>query len=118
VGVPSQYSAINSLLRDDLAPIIEDRNKLAHAQWRWLLNSRETAFTGPAAAALNYLALQRRGAVITHLAALIHALVVSEPTFHRDYSFLYNAISQARATIDGPDYPSLVIFLRSRRRSV
>jgi hypothetical protein len=115
-GVSAQYSAINGLLRDDLALVIEDRNKLAHAQWLWLLNSKETAFIGHASPPLNYLALQRRGTVIKNLAALIHALVVSEPTFHRDYQSLYNAISQVRVTIDGPDYPTLVKFLRSRHK--
>lgn len=32
-GVPSQYAKINSLLRNDLDTVIQDRNKLAHGQW-------------------------------------------------------------------------------------
>lgn len=60
VGVPSQYAAINNLLRNDLETVVQDRNKLAHAQWQWLLNSKETAFTGSAAPPLNCLSSHRR----------------------------------------------------------
>lgn len=116
VDVPGQYDSINNLLRNDLEPIIQDRNKLAHAQWRWLLNNKETDFRGTSDPPLNYLALQRRGEVITFLADLIHTLVVSEPTFRRDYASLYDAIIQVRADIDGSDYPDFAHFLQSRRR--
>lgn len=117
-GVPTQNAVLSSLLREDLSPIIQDRNNLAHAQWQWLLNYKETDFTGRAEPPLNYLASQRRGAVIKHLADLIHALVVSEPTFQRDYASLYEAITDTRAKIDGPDYPEFASFLRSRRRMI
>jgi hypothetical protein len=116
VGVPNQHATIRSLLCDDLGPIIEDRNKLAHAQWRWLLNNKETRFNGVADEPLNYLAAARRSEVITYLAGLIHTLVVSEPTFRRDYDRLYEAITRTRAAIDGTDYVQFVKFLRSRRR--
>ena len=115
-GVPTQYAAITNLLSNDLEAVIQDRNKLAHAQWRWLLNSKETAFTGPAEPPLNYLASHRRGVAIRHLAGLIHTLVVSEPTFRRDYTSLYSAITKMQAVINGPDYPAFVINLQSRRR--
>ena len=32
-GVPSQHAKLNSLLRNDLGAVIQDRNKLAHGQW-------------------------------------------------------------------------------------
>lgn len=115
LGVPDQYDSIRNLLKDDLEPIVQDRNKLAHAQWRWLLNNKETDFTGRSKPPLNYLSLKRRGAIISALAELIHTLVVSEPTFHRDYVALYDSISQTRAQIDGADYPQFESFLRSRR---
>jgi hypothetical protein len=116
VGIPSQYNSIRILLKDDLEPIIQDRNKVAHAQWRWLLNSKETDFTEKSRPPLNYLALQRRGEIISALAELIHILVVSEPTFHRDYAALYGSITHVRPQVNGRDYPDLVAFLRSRRR--
>jgi hypothetical protein len=115
-GVPAQYAAITNLLRNDLEAVIQDRNKLAHAQWQWLLNNKETAFTGPASRPLNYLASHRRSVIIKHLAGLIHALVVSEPTFRRDYTLLYSIISKTHAVINGPDYPAFASDLQSRRR--
>lgn len=115
-AIPGQFTAITRLLCDDLEPIIDDRNKLAHAQWQWVLNSKETAFIGAAASPLNYLASYRRGLIIRNLAELIHVLVVSEPTFHRDYNLRYNCISTVHSIMDGPDYPEFESFLRSRHR--
>lgn len=115
-GVPTQYGTIANLLRNDLNTVIQDRNKLAHAQWKWSLNNGETSFTGTADPPLNYLASRRRGIVISHLAEIIQALVVSEPTFRRDYERLYNAITTAQACIDGTDYPEFARSLQSRRR--
>lgn len=115
-GISNQYDSICDLLREDLEPVIQDRNKIAHAQWRWLLNNKETRFVDESSPPLNYLALQRRGALISLVADLIHTLVVSEPTFRRDYATLYGDIVRIRPQINGPDYPELVRFLRSRRR--
>lgn len=115
-GVPSQHAKLNSLLRNDLGAVIQDRNKLAHGQWEWLLNNKETAFTGRAAVPLNYLASYRRSVVIKNLAGLIHALVVSEPTFQRDYASFYQAITTIQAKINGPDYPAFALSLQARRR--
>lgn len=115
-GMTAQYLTITNLLKDDLAPIIEDRNKLAHSQWQWLLNSKETAFIGAAPPPLNYLASRRRGEIIIRIADLIHALTVSEPTFQRDYARTYTEITQLQANINGADYPDFVNELRKRRR--
>ena len=115
-GVTAQYTTIADILKNDLEPIIGDRNKLAHAQWTWILNSKESAFTGPAPAPFNYLASKRRGDMIARIADLVYALVVSEPTFQRDYSRIYSQIATIQADINGTDYPDFVVKLRSRRR--
>lgn len=115
-GVPSQHAKLNSLLRNDLGAVIQDRNKLAQGQWEWLLNNKETAFTGRAALPLNYLASYRRSVVIKNLADPIHALVVSEPTFQRDYASFYQAITTVQAKTNGPDYQAFALSLQVRRR--
>jgi hypothetical protein len=114
-GVTAQYESIVNILDKDLSLVIEDRNDLAHAQWKWLLNSGETNFTRPADPPLNYLASRRRGEVIMLIASLVHTLVVSEPTFQRDYSKIYSEIAGIQADIDGSDYPDFVKELRARR---
>jgi hypothetical protein len=112
----SQYTNLNSLLRNDLNNVIQDRNKIAHGQWEWFLNNNETAFLGHAPLPLNYLASHRRSAVIKNLAGIIHALVVSERTFQRDYASFYQNITDMQSKINGADYPAFTLSLRTRRR--
>lgn len=114
--IAGQYNGILDLLDADLAEIIEDRNKIAHGQWGWLLNSRETAFTGAAPPALNYRAIAVRSELVREIEAVIRDLVVSEPTFARDYQSRYAQIQHLRAQLAGPDYPDLVDQLRRRHR--
>jgi hypothetical protein len=115
-GVAVQYETILNMLDGDLAFVIEDRNKLAHAQWKWLLNNPETYFKGPALPPFNYLASKRRGDIITRISRLVYTLTVSEPTFQRDYLTTYSEIVTIKADINGSDYPIYVKELRSRRR--
>jgi hypothetical protein len=119
-GVGMQYASIVHLLENDLSAVIGDRNKLAHAQWKWRLNSKETDFlagsAGSAPLPLNYLASRRTGEVITLIGRLVHTLAISEPTFQRDYSRIYSEISALRLCITGSDYPDFVKTLRSRHR--
>ncbi len=116
-GVSTQYNSVIHLLENDLSAVIGDRNKLAHAQWKWHLNSKETSFlSSPTPSPLNYLASRRMGEVITLIGRLVYTLAVSEPTFQRDYSRIYSEISILKAGIAGSDYSDFVRNLRSRRR--
>jgi hypothetical protein len=115
IGISGQYASVISLLEHDLSPVIGDRNKLAHAQWKWHLNNKETSFLGGSARPpLNYRASRRTGQVIILIGRLIHALAVSEPTFQRDYSRIYSEISAVRLHITATDYGDFVKGLRSR----
>jgi hypothetical protein len=116
IGIPSQYANIQALLQDDLSEVVQDRNKIAHAQWAWILNYAETNFDKSAAPPLNYLASQRRSVVIKDLARIVYVLVVSEPTFQRDYQSAYQAITATHAVINGADYPQYLAELQARRR--
>lgn len=112
-----RYGQILEVLEGDLAPIITDRNKLAHAQWTWLLNYKETAVSGPAPATLNYRAIEHRGKAIGAIGAMVGDLVISEPTFKRDFEIHFGEVIRQRSLFAGPDYQQLVDQLRSRRRS-
>jgi hypothetical protein len=114
--IAAQFRDIDDLLENELTSVIGDRNKIAHGQWAWLLNSNETLFTGRAAAPLNYRAIEARSKLVEQITAVIADLVVSEPTFARDYQARYRTIQQLRLQLTGPDYPALVRQLRSRRR--
>jgi hypothetical protein len=113
----AQYDALTTMIEQDLVEVIGDRNKTAHAQWRWRLNSGETNFLPqPAPGPLNYQQIARRAKIIDRLARLVYVLAVSEPTFQRDFDETYAEITQLRAAIDGADYPQFVAELRRRSR--
>lgn len=114
--VASRYATVIDLLNGDLAEVIEDRNKLAHGQWAWVLNSKETDFVRAAAPPLNYRAIETRSKIVGCLAALIQDLTISEPTFQRDYETHYEEIEKLRTRLAGPDYADLVAQLQARRR--
>lgn len=111
-----RYSEVTKILADDLAAVIEDRNKIAHGQWVWLLKSKRNEVRGPAPAPLNYTAIRARSKAIKAIAGLIYDLVVSEPTFQRDYDDHYRKIVEAHKSFDGADYPNYVVELRRRNR--
>ncbi|MER6530593.1 hypothetical protein [Streptomyces sp. NPDC001508] len=111
--VISRHEIIAEMLDDDLKPIIEGRNKIAHGQWIWELNNLETQFKGRAADPMNYLAISRRGEIIDHLAEIVHVLIVSEPAFQREFDRLYGKITSTRRMIDGNDYPQWEADIRS-----
>lgn len=116
VDVSSKYSLIRNLLETDLENVIGGRNKIAHGQWVWELNNKETTFVSEAAAPLNYLSIERRAKIIQHIAEIINALAVSEPTFQRDFDNHYNSIIDLRARLVGHDYPSFAAQLRARNK--
>lgn len=113
----TQYRDLSDMLSIDLAAVIDDRNKTAHGQWEWHLNSKETAVTGKALTPLNYIQIRERSKIIGHIAELVHILAVSEPTFRRDYQAAHAEILKSKANLDGASYPEFVTSIRSRRRS-
>lgn len=118
LGPPTseQFLQVQEMLEQDLRVVIEDRNKIAHAQWEWLLNSKEKAFIGPADVPLNYVQTSSRSQAIDLLARLVHVLVVSEPTFQRDYARIMADIKSARQRFAGAEYEEFAATLRSRNR--
>jgi hypothetical protein len=111
-----RFEAVNAILEEDLAEVIDGRNKIAHAQWKWLINSRETKVSGSAPEPLNYRAISSRSKAIRAIAALINDLVISEPTFKRDYETRYSEITEAQKGFEGVDYDAYVAALCSRKR--
>lgn len=114
--VARQFSALEDLLEQDLAEVIEDRNKIAHGQWAWLLNSKESAVTRAAPQPLNHLAIKTRSDLVREIAELIEDLIVSEPTFARDYQARFNRVQSLQAGLPGTDYLRFVQQLKARRR--
>jgi|SRR5450755_760343 hypothetical protein len=113
----AQFSTLLDLINNDLAPVIEDRNKVAHAQWAWHLNSKEKGFTGPASAPLNYSALYSRSRLIDAIGQIVNVLTLSGVTFQRDYNDLINKVQQAQLGLDGGSYQKFVKDLLAKSKS-
>lgn len=65
---------------------------------------------------MNYRAIEHRSKAIGGIVALVTDLVVSEPTFQRDYQAHFEEIVRHRKRFDGTDYPQLTAQLRARKR--
>jgi hypothetical protein len=111
-----QYHDLIQLLTDRLEPVISDRNKTAHGQWLWHLNSKETQIARHADPTPNYSALRARSSVINSIGDLVHVLAVSEPTFSRDYATVLSRIDSLVPQLDGKGYPAYVAQLQRNRR--
>lgn len=114
-----RVATVIELLRSDLAPVITDRNKLAHGQWVWQLKSRsEDAFlANQAVYDYNYVALRARYRLLDSIGHLVNVLCVSEPTFDRNFDSLMRRIDQAKSDLDGAGYAALATQLRSSRKA-
>lgn len=113
-----RVAAVSALLEDDLAPVITDRNKLAHGQWRHQLKSRsENAFVvDPRTYDYNFVALRAREQLLEYIARLVNVLAVSEPTFDRDFKGLMDKIDEAKADLDGVGYAAFASQLRKTKQ--
>lgn len=107
-----QFQSVLDVLKSHLSAVIDDRNKTAHAQWAWHLNNKETEFVGQAPKPLNYRAIKTRSDLIVSVGDLVHVLVVSEPTFQRDFDAISAEINRLAPLVDGNDYAAYVRDLR------
>lgn len=116
-GPFDQFHAVLAILNSHLSVVIHDRNKTAHAQWAWHLNSKETSFVGPAPSPLNYRAIKARSDLIENIGKLVHVLAVSEPTVQRDFTAISSEINRLATLVDGNDYAAYVRELRRTKRA-
>jgi hypothetical protein len=109
LGVTSaaRHDALLQVLKQDLSIVIEIRNKLAHGQWIYPLNSEGTAVESnkyQLINAENLLSLEFKLAMLKHLADAIHDLVVSQGTFERDFDKHFKKFFQAQTNLKKRDY--------------
>lgn len=106
------------ILEKDLRNVIEMRNKLAHGQWVYPLNNDGTDVEKGKYQQLNnenLLSLQFKKSLLTSLANLVHDLVVSLPTFERDFDRNYRQITSARTNLNSRSYARYAGQLVSKR---
>lgn len=113
----SRYSTLSEMLYKDLRSIILLRNKLAHGQWIYPLNKEGNDIAQKQMDALrieNILSLQFKKTLIKSLASSIHDLVVSRPTFERDFDNHFRTIIETRRNLQNRDYEKYVTHMRQK----
>ncbi len=113
----SRYVALSEMLVRDLGSIIELRNKLAHGQWVYPLNKDGNDVAQEQMDALrveNLLSLQFKKRLLESLSAIIHDLVVSKPTFERDFDNHFRIIVETRRNLQNRDYETWAQSMRQK----
>lgn len=112
-----RLTTLREILEIDLRPVIELRNKLAHGQWEYPLNSEEDDVSSDLCKALkqeNILSLQYKHQIIHHLTDLIHDLVVSKETFERDFDDHFNLLLGCKRNLDTRSYEKYAANQRAK----
>ena len=114
----AQYKVLTDILNDDLRSVIEIRNKLAHGQWIYPLNNEGSDIENKKYQLLkneNLPSLQYKKSLLTSLTDIIHDLVVSLPTFERDFDKNYKKITNTRSNIKNRSYEKYVMQLVEKK---
>jgi len=114
----ARYTVLKQILENDLRNVIEIRNKLAHGQWVYPLNNKGTGIAQGKHQQLekeNLPSLQYKKALITSLADIVHDLVVSLPTFERDFDTNYKRITTTRTNLQKRSYEKYEAQLVAKR---
>lgn len=113
----SRYRTLLIILEDELKPIIEVRNKLAHGQWSRTLNSANDDFSQEMMARIsreNALTVKFKKRLLNYLAQLIHDLVAGNDAFERDFDLHFANLEQARRDIAKRPYLSWLTSMREK----
>jgi len=114
----ARYSVLKQILEQDLRNVIEIRNKLAHGQWVYPLNNEGTDIEQEKYQKLNsenLPSLQYKKALLTSLSDIVHDLVVSLPTFERDFDRNYKKITTTRSNLKNRSYEKYAKQLMEKR---
>lgn len=112
----SRYKSLLEAIEKDIGPIIEIRNKLAHGQWEYLLTDKEDKISEKAMKqikTMNLLASKFKLQIVSHIASLVHDLVVSK-SFERDFDAHFRKFIAAQNNLKGQSYQNYVEALRAR----
>lgn len=115
----ARYASLVNILDNNLRVVIEVRNKLAHGQWIYPLNNEGNDVETNKYTLLNkenLPSLQYKESLITGLADIVHDLVVSLPTFERDFDANYSKITNTKNNLTNRKYGKYVATLIDKRK--
>ena len=102
-----RLKTLKETLENKLCEIITMRNKLAHGQWIYPLNRAMDGVAQDQRDALrkeNLFSLTQKKSLIEILCQIIHDLIVSKPTFDRDWHKHFGQFEQTRTNIERKSY--------------
>ncbi|UBF30268.1 hypothetical protein K9N68_34185 (plasmid) [Kovacikia minuta CCNUW1] len=121
VAHAARREALHEVLDQELRIIIEIRNKLAHGQWIYPLNSDGTGVESSKYQDINkenLQTLQFKLALIGHMADVVHDLVVSPTTFERDFETHFRKLYQVRTNMRTKSYAKYeAALIKSRQKA-
>ena len=98
-----RLTTLQETIQKDLGAIITMRNKLAHGQWEYPLNENMDDVAQEQMDALrveNVLSLTQKVKLLDILSQIVHDLVVSRPTFEKDWDKHFGQFEQKRINIE------------------
>lgn len=116
--VNARYQTLRAAVDNDLKPLIELRNKLAHGQWVYPLTSgNEIAKSRKLALEReNALSLSLKNRLLDQFADVIHDLVVSRKAFELSFEGRFKALSLARQELVERRFENYQRKLRQKKR--
>lgn len=116
--IHARYQTLTAAIEDDLRPIIELRNKLAHGQWVFpLTESNEVAVEQKRTLEREQaLSLGLKSRILDDLADVIHDLVVSRHAFESSFERQFRDLTLLRGELAERRFKNFEAKLRSKRR--
>ena len=103
----ARYTTILQILDEHLYPIIQLRNKLAHGQVEYPLNSDNTDVSTELMRTLmteNILSLQHKRNLLGHITDLVECLVASRPAFEANFDCYFERILDVTERVKKIDF--------------
>lgn len=113
----SHFKILSDVLLNDLKPIIEARNKLAHGQWSKQLNSTNSDFSPEIIRQIkaeNAHSVKCKFRIIECLAQIIHDLVAGNLAFERDFDNHFSRLENAKRDIQARPYSAWLLSMQQK----
>ena len=114
----TRYSMLLDIIDNQLLPSAQIRNRLAHGQWKFAFTNNLQNINNKLTNKIrddNILKIQLRYKIFKNLSQLIHDLVISTPTFNRDFNDNFRKIEEKKHQMSNRKYEVYVKTLVANR---
>jgi hypothetical protein len=116
--IHARYHTLRAAIGNDLRPVIELRNKLAHGQWVFPLTETNDVAKPQKAALENEqaLSISLKSRLLDSLADVVHDLVVSRKAFESSFERRYRALLMVKEELAERRFERFEAKLRAKRQ--